>query len=77
MEKLLWKEGDRVTWRHNISPSQMSLVPGIVKRIDDRSVTIEVLFRLGNEWVKERRIVDPRSLIQRTKHVATLDGRAT
>lgn len=77
MEKLFWKEGDRVIWRHDISPSQMSLIPGIVKRIDDRLVTIEVLFRLGNEWVKERRTVEPGCLILRTKHVPALDGRGS
>jgi len=74
MKKLLWKEGDRVTWRHDISPAQMSLIPGVVKQCDGRSVSIEVLFRLGSEWVKERRTVEPASLILRTKHVPALDG---
>lgn len=77
MEKLLWKEGDRVIWRHDISPSQRSLIPGVVKRIDNRTATIEVLLRLGSEWVKERRTVEHGSLVRRTKHVPLLDMRTT
>lgn len=75
MDNPLWKEGDRVIWRHDISPSQMSLIPGIVRRINDKSVTVEVLLRLGSEWVRERRTVESRSLAHRTKHVPSLDGK--
>lgn len=76
MDKLLWQEGDRVMWRHNISPSQASLVPGVVVRhMTVKAVTVEVLLRLGDEWVRERRTVAPESLALRTKHVHELDGK--
>jgi hypothetical protein len=73
MDTLEWKAGDRVTWSHEISPSQKSLIPGVVRRAAGNRISIEILMRLGSQWVTEFRIVDGDSLAVRTKILMPLD----
>jgi hypothetical protein len=68
-----WKTGDRVTWSYEISPSQKSLVPGVVRRATGDRISIEILMRLGSEWVTEFRTVEAASLAARKKVLMPLD----
>jgi hypothetical protein len=73
MDTMGWKAGDRVTWSHDISPSQTSLIPGVVRRAAGNRISIEILMRLGSQWVTEFRVVDADSLALRTKILVPLD----
>lgn len=67
MEKRTWNKGDRVTWHAEISESFARTLPGIVQGATSNEVTIEFLYRLGDQWVKELRHVSPSSLVPRKK----------
>lgn len=75
MNKPVWNKGDRVTWHQETTRSSVSTLPGIVKSASIADVTIEVLYRLGDQWVKESRNVTPESLVRRTRYVSGLDER--
>jgi hypothetical protein len=74
MDKPTWNKGDRVTWHAEVSRSFARAMPGVVTRVASDNVTIEFLYRLGDQWVKESRHVSPSSLVPRKKYVPGLDG---
>lgn len=73
MEQPLWKKNDRVTWHQRMTWSTVSPLPAIVKQVSNDEVMIEILFRLGDQWVTESRRVPPDSLVQRRRYIKNLD----
>lgn len=75
MKMSSWSKGDRVIWRAEASHSLVSTLPGVVTQVTPSGVTIAVLYRLGDQWVKESRNVTPASLFQRKRFINGLDDR--
>jgi hypothetical protein len=74
MTQQMWQEGDRVTWRCGESGYAMNYVPAVVLRCSGESdITIDIVFRLGDQWVREKRHVPPDSLASRRRYIARLD----
>lgn len=73
MDKSVWSEGDRVFWRPDISRSVGDSLPAVVRKVSDNDVTIDVLYRLGNQYVRENRRVTTEGLHGRIRFVDGID----
>lgn len=68
------KVGDRVTWHFAPSDGYRETipVPGVVRKLNRKRVTIEIAYRSHGEWCRDRKAVDPSNLSPREAPAAEL-----
>ena len=66
---------DRVTWNHEPRGGYGYVIPvaGIVRKVTDSRVTIEVARKVDGVWVREKKSVKPGKLVSRSSTVEALD----
>ncbi|NEX64165.1 hypothetical protein [Noviherbaspirillum galbum] len=74
MTQRIWKKGDRVTWRCEDAPLKVSPIPArVVQEDEGAEIAIDILLRIGSQWVRERRRVPASSLMERRRVIPQLD----